>query len=174
MKTKAIALLRVSSAAQAGPDRQGLPAQRRVCQRIAARHGLQVIEWVELEASGAVVVEHPDFQAVLRKIESPEICGLVVADLDRLMRPEDPGHYAVFRTLRDTETVLYTDSGARDFRQDRLLMMLESEIAAIERDRIRERTQRGRAEKRRQGKRAEGPVGMPRGVCFNYETETWE
>lgn len=174
MKQRAIAIVRVSSEAQAGPDRQGLPAQRRACERIAERHSLKILDFVELRGiSGAVVADHPDFQAVLRRIESPEVGALIVADLDRLMRPEDPGHYAVFRTLRDTGTVLYTESGPRDFNSDRLLMMLESELGAMERNRIRERTKRGRDEKRRKGMRAEGLVGMPRGVTFDHETEEW-
>lgn len=37
--TNVIALLRVSSEAQAGPERQGLPAQREACERIAASKG---------------------------------------------------------------------------------------------------------------------------------------
>ena len=89
------------------------------------------------------------------------------------MRPEDPGYYSIFRRFRDSETVLFTSSGPKDYRRDRLLMMLEAEIAALERDRIAERTRRGREEKRRQGKRAEGLVGMPRGVSFDLATGEW-
>jgi hypothetical protein len=49
MTRKAIALLRVSSDAQAGADRQGLPAQQQVCEGIAERESFEIVEWVELE-----------------------------------------------------------------------------------------------------------------------------
>lgn len=68
---QAIALLRVSSEAQAGPERQGLPAQREVCQRIASAHGLQVVRWVELEGvSGAAVLAEPRFARVLADLRA--------------------------------------------------------------------------------------------------------
>ena len=174
MRRKAIALLRVSTEAQAGPDRQGLPSQRRTVGGIAARHDLDIVEETAIRVSGARVLEDDQFQRLLRRIESPEIHGVVVADLDRLMRPEDPGYYRIFARFRDTKTVLYTSAGPKDYRKDRLLMTIEAEIAALERVRIGERTQRGREEKRRQGKKAEGPIGLPRGVRFDYRTEVWE
>jgi DNA invertase Pin-like site-specific DNA recombinase len=170
---KAIALLRVSSEAQAAMDRQGLPAQRREIRRIAERHELKIVGELELHVSGARVLEDPDFQQLLEQIKRPEIEGVVVVDLDRLMRPEDPGYYSIFRRLRDTNTVLYTASGPKDFRTDRLLMVLEAEIAALERLRIAERTRRGREEKRRRGLRAEGLVGLPRGVAFDHPSGKW-
>ena len=170
----AIALLRVSSEAQAGPDRRGLPGQLRVVRQIAEAHDLEIVEEVEIRASGARVLEDSRFRRLLDRIDSPRIHGVIVADLDRLMRPEDPGYYSIFKRFRDTETVIYTSAGPKDFRTDRLLMMIESEIAALERDRIAERTRRGREEKRRQGKRAEGPVGFPRGVTFDREAGKWE
>ena len=59
---RVIALLRVSSEAQASPDRMGLPAQQRVCERVAQAHDLEIIDWVELEGvSGAAVLADPRF-----------------------------------------------------------------------------------------------------------------
>ena len=53
---KVIALLRVSSEAQARPEREGLPSQRRICEQIAKSYELAVVEWVELDGiSGAAV-----------------------------------------------------------------------------------------------------------------------
>jgi DNA invertase Pin-like site-specific DNA recombinase len=170
---KAIALLRVSSEAQAATDRQGLPAQRREIRRIAERHELEIVGELELHVSGARVLEDPEFRHLLEEIRRPEIEGVVVVDLDRLMRPEDPGYYSIFSRLRETNTVLYTASGSKDFRTDRLLMMLEAELAWLERERIVERTRRGREEKRRKGLRAEGLVGLPRGVGFDHASGQW-
>jgi DNA invertase Pin-like site-specific DNA recombinase len=170
---KAIALLRVSSEAQAATDRQGLPAQRREIQRIALRYELEIVDEVELHVSGARVLEDPDFRALLERIKRPEIEGIVVVDLDRLMRPTDFGYYRIFGHLLDTNTVLYTTAGPKDLRTDRLPVVLEAELAALERQRIAERTRRGREEKRRKGLRAEGLVGLPRGVAFDHASGRW-
>lgn len=154
---KAIGLLRVSSEAQAHEARAGLPSQRREAEGIAARHGLEVVEWVELAGvSGSAVLDDDRFLALLQRIEDPDIHGVILAALDRLMRPEDPGYYRIFARFRDTGTVLYTGSGARDFRSDRLLMMLETEIASLERDKIRERTMLGKELLRQQGRNVSG------------------
>ena len=87
MPTKAIALLRVSSEAQAGRERQGLPAQREVCARIAETHQLDVIEWVELEGvSGAAVLAEPRFARVLEHLRT----GRAKRGSARTAAPETP------------------------------------------------------------------------------------
>ncbi len=172
-KPKAIALLRVSTETQAEKG-GGLAGQRRAAKRIAEQHGLEIVDELELRGvSGTKVQDDPDFRRLLDRIQDPAIHGVVVADMDRLLRPEDPGAYSIFRRFKESATVIYTSSGARDYRHDRLLMMIESEIAALERERIAERTQRGKEEKRRKGLRAEGGVGMPRGVAFDHDTARW-
>ena len=171
-KRNAIALLRVSTEVQA--EKGGLPGQRRAARRIAEQHGLEVVDEVELRGvSGTKVQDDPDFRRLLDRIQDPAIHGVIVADMDRLLRPEDPGAYSIFRRFKESATVIYTSSGARDYRHDRLLMMIEAEVAALERERIAERTQRGKEEKRRKGLRAEGGVGMPRGVAFDHDAQQW-
>ena len=178
MATKAIALLRVSSAAQAGPDRFGLPAQRIACERIAAAHGVEVVEWVELDGvSGVAVLADPRFAALLRRLQSPDVAAVVVAAFDRLFRRGQFSDYAILDAFRETGTRLLTSDGELDLATDAggLLGVLRGELAAMERRAIAERTMRGRRRKRRErGVRAEGPVGMPRGVRFDYEAERWE
>ena len=81
MARKVIALLRVSTEAQAGPDRQGLPAQRRACERIAEIHSLEIAEWVELEGvSGASVIADKRFTRFLQRLQDPAIHGVIVAE----------------------------------------------------------------------------------------------
>jgi DNA invertase Pin-like site-specific DNA recombinase len=177
MTRNAIALLRVSSTAQAGPDRHGLSVQRGTCERIAAHHGLTIVEWVELEGvSGAAVLSDPRFAALLSRLGSPNLHGVIVGAFDRLMRPESLADYAILERFRETATVLYTPEGPRDLRDfgGRVLSVLQGEIGAAERESIRQRTMAGRRKKRRHGVRAEGLVGMPRGVRFDSATQRWE
>lgn len=172
MPTDAIAIVRVSTAGQATEDRAGLDGQRATIARIAREHDLRILREVELTISGTRVLDDPRFLGVLTAIEAPEIRGVVVSELDRLMRPEDPAYYAIFGRFRETGTILYTAEGAQDFRRDRLLMMMRSEIAAWERERFRERTMRGKEVLRRRGVHVAGPEGLPYGVAWSRE-EGW-
>ena len=179
MKRKAIALLRVSSEAQAGPNRMGLPAQQQVCKRVAQTHDLEIIDWVELEGvSGAAVLGEPRFAALLKRLAEPQVAGLVVADFDRLFRRGRFADYAILDAFADSGSLLFTADGVLDPTQDSggLLGVLRGELAGMERRAIAERTRRGREERRRQGRRAEGDgrkVGMPRGVQFDFASGEW-
>lgn len=174
MRRKAIALLRVSSEAQAGPERQGLPAQREVCAQIAKAHALDVIQWVELEGvSGAAVLADPRFAQVLGDLRSGRARAVIVADFDRLFRRGRFSDYAILDAFAETGSVLFTAGGVYDPAEDAgaLMSVLQGELSGQERRRIIERTRRGRERKRREhGIRAEGTVGMPRGVRFDRRT----
>jgi len=167
---KAIGLIRVSTKGQAQEDRGGLAGQRATVKAIASTYDLEIVEWTELRGvSGTAVLDEPQFEALRRRIEAPEIHAVIVADLDRLMRPEDPGYYAIYRQFRDTGTVLYTDAGPKDYRSDRLLMMIESEIAVFERDKIRDRTMRAKEALRHRGRHVAGAKALPYAVTYRNE-----
>ncbi len=176
---KAIALLRVSGAAQAGADREGLPVQRELCQQTAERHGLEIVQWVELKGvSGAAVLDDPRFVAMLDRLQEPEISGVIVREFSRLMRPENLEDYKILEAFRKTGALLYSPTETLDLRNfsDRLVSVIRGQIEAEEREKIRERTSAARERKRRmRGIRAEGggKIGMPRGVAFDPKTEQW-
>lgn len=176
--TDVIALLRVSSEAQAGPDRQGLPAQREACQRIAAGHRLRIVEWVELDGvSGAEVLGDPRFRALLARLADPAIGGVVAAAFDRLFRPSQFADFAILDSFRNTRTRIYTGAGVLDpgAQNDALLSLITGHLAGAERDAIARRTSAGRERVRREkGWRAEGGTNaMPRGVLFDHATKRW-
>ena len=166
-----VALYRVSSEAQANPEREGLPAQRRVCQQVARAHGLTIVDSLELRGvSGAAVLDDPRFRGLLDRLRSPAIIGVVVADFDRLFRRGRFADYSILDAFAETRSKLYASDGVYDPAEDTggLLGVLRGELAGMERRRIAERTRRGREEKRRKyGIRAEGLVGMPRAVEFH-------
>ena len=141
----AIALIRVSTGAQADEGRAGLESQRVEIRRIAAAHDLKITEWVELEGvSGAKVMADQRFTGLLARLEDPGIAGVIVAAWDRLMRPESLADYAILEEFRRTGTIVYTPTGPRSLESDRLLSVLETEIAHFERMKIRERTMRAK------------------------------
>ena len=98
--------------AQAGPDRQGLPVQRATCNRIAAAHGLDIVEWVELAGvSGAHVLADSRFSALLQRLTDPGIGAVVVAAFDRLFRRDRFSDYAILDAFVETGTRLFTADG---------------------------------------------------------------
>lgn len=176
--TDVIALLRVSSEAQAGPDRQGLPAQRDACQRLAAAHRLRIVEWVELDGvSGAAVLGDLRFRALLSRLADPAIGGVVAAAFDRLFRPSRFSDFAILDAFRDARCRIYTGAGVLDpgAQNDALLSLITGHLAGAERDAIARRTSAGRERIRREkGWRAEGGANaMPRGVLFDHATKRW-
>ena len=177
MPNDVIALLRVSSAAQAGPDKQGLPAQREACERLASSYRLRIVEWVELRGvSGAAVLAEPKFQRLLQRLSDPSICGVVAAAFDRVFRPSRFSDFAILDHFRDANARIYTSAGVLDpsTQNDALLGLITGHLAGAERDAIARRTRAGRERKRREkGVRAEGGVGMPRGVAFDHKAQEW-
>lgn len=172
MTPRVIALLRVSSEAQAGPDRAGISRQREAVARIASAHGLCVVATVELHVSGASVLDSPEFRRMLARLEDPSIRGVIVAESSRLMRPEKLSDYQVLEAFRAAGKLIYTPDGPRDVRtfSGRLLTLLSHEMDAYERAQIVARTTAGRAKRRGAGHKAECPtVGMPRGVAYDRE-----
>ena len=173
---KAIALLRVSTGAQAGPDREGLPAQRSACARIAKAHGLELVETVELAGvSGAAVLADPRFAALLGRLRDPALSGVVVADFDRLFRPDRFAYFAILDAFADTGSVIFTSSGVIDPGSEHgaLMGLLTGKMSGLERRRLKARTMRAKDERRAKGWRAEALVGLPRGVTFDHATKRW-
>lgn len=173
---KAIVLLRVSTGAQAAADRAGLPAQRRACARIAEVHALEVVETVELAGvSGAEVLADPRFTAMLRRLAEPGIAGVVVADFDRLFRPDRYADFAILDAFADSGSVVFTSEGVIDPADEigSVIGLFKGKMSGLERRRLAQRTRRGKEERRRLGLRAEGPVGLPRGVTFDAAAKRW-
>lgn len=178
MPKRAIALLRVSSGPQAAADKGGLPRQREAIEWIARVHELEVVEPIELEGiSGASVLDDPRYQRMLDRLRDPEIHGVIVDDVTRLMRPEKLSDYQILEAFRSSGKLIYTREGARDIREfgGRLLTVLQGELGAHARSEIARWTREGRERKRRMGLRAEGAnaYNMPRGIEFDHETGRW-
>lgn len=174
--TRVIALVRVSTEAQAGPERGGIPGQRRACDRIAHTHGLAIVETVTLDGvSGVEVLRDHRFASLLSRLAEPGIEGVIVADFDRLFRKGRWSDFAILDAFADTGCSIYTAEGKIDPADEggEMVAGLKTIMSGAERRRLLARTRRGKEEKRRQGRRAEGLVGMPRGVSFDAKTGEW-
>ncbi len=91
--------------------------------------------------------ERPGMSRALRLIESRAVDYLLVVDLDRTSRAEDPFERAIVRkALRDHGVLLATPKGIlRDITpEEKLTQDMLSSVASYERSKTRERTVRGR------------------------------
>ena len=175
---RVVALLRVSTSAQAGPERGGLPGQRRTCDEVARMHGLTIVDTVTLDGvSGVEVQRDQRFSALLRRLQEPSIHGVIVADFDRLFRKGRWADFGILDSFADTGTVIYSTEGRIDPADEsgEWVAGMRGIMSGSERRRLLARTRRGKEEKRRMGYRAEGDgrTSMPRGVLFDHETKRW-
>jgi len=91
--------------------------------------------------------ERPGMSRALRLIEGRKVDYLLVVDLDRTSRAEDPFERAIVRkALRDHGVLLATPKGIlRDITpEEKLTQDMLSSVASYERSKTRERTVRGR------------------------------
>lgn len=166
-----VELLRVSTQAQAGADRAGLPAQHSVNLRTCEAFGLEVVASVEIVESGASVAESPDMQRVLGFIRSGGARGIVLAEYSRLFRPDRWSDFAVLQTLTDHDARIYLPSGPIDLQSEIGFVQatVNNLLAGMERRRIRERMERGKEEHRRRGNHVAGGIGIPIGLAWSKE-----
>lgn len=167
---RVIALLRVSTARQV--EAGGLPGQRAECDRIARVHGLEIVQTVTLDGvSGVEVLGDPRFTALLTRLREPGVDGVVVADFDRLFRRGKWADLGILDAFADTGSAIYCAAGRIDPTEEsgEWVAGVSSIMGGAERRRLLARTRRGKEEKRRAGRRAEGPVGLPLGVAWSKD-----
>jgi DNA invertase Pin-like site-specific DNA recombinase len=84
-KRRAIGILRVST------DQQDVERQRRDVAAAARAHNLEITRTLELpNLSGTKMLSNTDVRRVLADLARPDIAGVVVSAIDRLVRPPTP------------------------------------------------------------------------------------
>lgn len=151
-------------------DNYSLETQEAACQELCAAEGLTVLAALREVHSGADW-DRPIFQDALDYLRRGEAGVFVVHALDRFMRDQDGNVRAMFEIEQEL--------GARavsvleklgDSLEDKLLRSVYGYLAEKEREKIRERTTRGRrARVEQDGLPLPGPVA-PYGYRWVYET----
>ena len=84
-KRRAIGILRVST------DQQDVERQRRDVAAAARAHNLEITRTLGLpNLSGTKMLSNTDVRRVLADLARPDIAGVVVSAIDRLVRPPTP------------------------------------------------------------------------------------
>lgn len=175
-KRRVVGLIRVSTADQARDDRGGIPRQRSIIEKTIAQKNLDCIRIYEIsDVSGTQVLANSDIQEILQLVATGVATGLVVADLDRLFRPENPSDFAVLQAFKDTGAIIYSSDIEYhlDQKDSALFANIRSAISGFELQLIKERQQGAKEAKRRLGKCPNNYLTLPYGVSFDRKTEKW-
>ncbi len=175
-KLPVVELLRVSTSMQAGDDRAGLPRQAEANRQTVERHDLVVVSTVRLvDVSGTATLHAPEVQDMLALLRSGRARGIVCADFDRLLRPDDFRSLAILQDIREAGAIIYLPDGTVDINTQAGFLMsgLQSIIAGNELAQIKKRMIGAKEEKRRQGKCPQAAICLPTGVSYDRQTERW-
>lgn len=160
MTERAALYLRVSSDGQA--DGTSLDTQEAGCRRYSAERGFAVV-MVEVETESGATLDRPGLDRVRAAVAKGEVDTLVVFDLDRLSRSQN--HLGVlFCEIEETHGAR-VESVTQDLNGQAGLVVrtLAGLLAEMEREKIRERTMRGR-----KARIAEGHVPTTGFACYGY------
>jgi site-specific DNA recombinase len=161
---KVIELIRVSTEQQAADDSASIPAQHETNKRTASNYGLTIVRSIRFsDVSGALVLQAPEIQELIRLIQSPEIHGVVTREFSRLMRLDDLGDYWLLQVFVNTKTVLYLADGPIDLasKHGKLLGVFKAAMAGADRTESLERIWTAKEVKRRRGELAQSEIVLP-------------
>lgn len=163
-KTKAVAYLRTSSAANVGPDRDSDQRQRDAIAAFARRCGFAVVsEFYDAAVSGADPINaRPGFAALLDAIEGNGVRTVIVEDASRFARDLITQELGILALVERGVTVL-TSSGddltATDDAMKVAMRQIAGAFAQLEKARLVGKLKAARDRKRSTGAKVEGRKG---------------
>ena len=154
--TRAVCYLRVSTDEQAGSG-LGLEAQEAAVRSWAAYRDVEVVVEVDVCSDAMLPTDRPGFRRSLARLERGQADCLVAAKLDRVTRSSRglvdvldlAREHGFALVLLDPEVDTTSPAG-------RFMVGILAEVAALERELIRERTRQALRAKRQRGER-QGP-----------------
>ena len=171
-----VSLVRVSTTDQAADDRGGVPRQRESIRRTIESRGLRCIRHFEIsDVSGTNVRNTPEVQTILAMVASQEIAGVVVADLDRLLRADQFEDYILLQVFQSAKATLFCGDSSFDFGSPDGVFSaaVRAAVSGLELSTIRKRMQGSKEAKRKQGKCPSSKITLPRGVAYDRASETY-
>ena len=171
-----VGLTRVSTRDQAADDRAGLDRQMEVINRTIRQKGLNCIKTYEVsDVSGTNVRNCPEIREILRLVEGGVVSGVVLPDLDRLLRPDRFEDFSLLQVFQDSGAILYCGPTELDLssKDGFLTGGIRASVAGFELRLIKERMLGAKEEKRKQGKCPSSAITLPHGVAYDRKAEKY-
>jgi DNA invertase Pin-like site-specific DNA recombinase len=150
--TRAAGYLRVSTEAQAGPERYGLDTQRSDIEAYATAHGYQITAWYTDAGISGGTLDRPGLLACMDAAAHRSIDVVIVAKLDRLSRDLMGSLWIRKELLRfDVQVLSVAEQFDTEDPAGRLFMQIVCAFAEFEKNRITQRLSGGRKQKAKQG-----------------------
>jgi len=166
----------LSTEEQAAEGKGGLLRQQEEIRIAAQRWNLEISKSYRIiDVSGTQVSESSEFRDLLETLKQPSVNGLVVAAIDRLMRPDDFSSFSVYDFFAKNHRYIWTPSSQIDVAEDSgfLEALVQGMMAGLDRRRILRNTQVAKEEKRKLGRCANAKITLPNGVNFDFVTGKW-
>jgi DNA invertase Pin-like site-specific DNA recombinase len=163
MKRRAIAIVRVST------DQQDMDRQRRDIAAAARAHNLTIVRKLEWEGlSGTKMLTNAEVGQVLDDLSRPDIDGVCISAIDRLTRPGELGHLAIFDAFQRTGKMIWTPGQEIDTRTQTgfLTAGIQGVISGVERMTLLGRMAGGKETVRLRGGNPDGSTALPRGLEY--------
>jgi len=169
-------LVRLSTEEQMGDGRVGLIRQKEENATTIKKNKLFLDHTIELiDVSGTSVLKTPEVQNLINQMRAGVIQGVVVADLDRLMRLDDFRDLAFLQEFIDNNVLIYLPDNTIDLNTQSgfLLGGIQSIISGNELTQIKKRMINAKEIKRRQGKHPNSDLSLPFGISYDRKNEIY-
>lgn len=177
IRPKVIALLRVSTEEQAADDRAGLDRQRESIARTVIAHKLDMIRTVRLiDVSGANVLLNPDYISMLDAVGNKAVDGVVVSDIDRLVRATElTTAAAITGVFQTAQAKIYCEGSVHDYATDDgiFLSQIQTLMGGNNLRKIKKQMQDGKEEVRKKGGCPSSLITLPHGVTYDRANNIW-
>ena len=111
LNLKVVSFLRVSTQEQGNDKKAGLSRQQVVISGIIERYKLNLVKTITIiDVSGTAVRHTPEVKEMLSLMDANQISGVVVADIDRLIRLDDFRDFSLLQHFKNFSRSLMTFS----------------------------------------------------------------
>ena len=159
---RALIYSRVSTDAQER-DGTSLDTQERECREYAQAKGWTVVECIKDTASGSHL-DRPGIERVRQLLRQGVVDVVVAYAVDRLSREQNQTGVLFYEVEQAGARLEFVTEKSEDDPTGRFILRTRAYIAEVEREKIAERTMRGKLERARAGKL---PQGTGKG-CYGY------
>lgn len=173
---RAVTLVRVSTADQASEDKAGMDRQRVETARIVRDKGYRVVHSVELvDVSGTATAFAPEIQELLLMAGRREIDVIVVAEMSRLIRPDDLSNLALLDQFRRNGVVIDAGGTVHDVDDPSGFLAggLQALIGGFERKQLLQKIARSKESARAAGRNPSGDITLPLGLSYDRKNSAY-